>query len=310
MAGRGFTGLVLLAACAFATIWRPLDAHAQLALPGAVAPTPEGAIASPSAKPKPKKKPRAANAGGGESTDGFKGPALAPKPPSEETIVGKPLMLDGGRGSITFERAGADLRVAKFSIHGDRLSRSGESCEVNVGASMATTPHEDESGLRGYRLDFPACPVAFEVLDGAVLVSNGGKPCEFKAADCRANPAGVWGIGAAELDPKKAKEMLGNRAKVEKTVRADFRKLYDRYKSDVPLRKLLVHEQAEFPSARETTCRNYAQESDFGYCALRVTEGRALTLAYQLAKGVKRPADLETNEAYLAARAKALKHRH
>jgi hypothetical protein len=96
-------------------------------------------------------------------------------------------------------------------------------------------------------------------------------------------------MGESEFDAKRSKDMLGLRARVEQTVRNDFRVLYDRIKKDLPLRKLLVREQAGFSSLREEICRSYAQESEYGYCALRVTEARALTLATQLVKGFKRP---------------------
>lgn len=266
-------------------------AKAQLALPGAIAPAPEGSVAAPSGGPAKPKKKRVVSTG--EGGDAARGPAIAPKLPSDDTIVGKPLVLDGSRGSITFERSGADLLAAKLTMTGDRLSRSGESCEVNVSAPMKLSPRESDAGLHRYQIDFPACPFAFDVLDGAILVTNEGKACELKEADCRTDPDGLWGMGQNEFDPKKSTEMLGARARVEKTVRADFRTLYDRNKGDKPLRKLLVREQAGFSSWREMICRNYAQESEYGYCALRVTEARALALGNQLAHGVKRPPGLE-----------------
>jgi hypothetical protein len=94
-------------------------------------------------------------------------------------------------------------------------------------------------------------------------------------------------MGASEFDPKKGEEMLGARARVEKTVRGNFRTLYDRNKKEKAIRSFVVKEQAGFSSWREEICRSYARESDFGYCALRLTEARAITLGAQLAKGVK-----------------------
>ena len=64
-----------------------------------------------------------------------------------------------------------------------------------------------------------------------------------------------------------------------------FKALYDKIKSDKALRKELVREQAGFSARREEICRSYVEEADFGYCALRVTEARALALGSQLAKG-------------------------
>lgn len=255
----------------------------QLALPGAVAPTPEGTVTSPS--PKPKKKLSSGEMGQA------RGPAVMPKAPSEDTIVGKTLKLDGAGSEIEFSKNGTGLDVVKLTMSGDRLKRSGEECRVDVaGMPLKLTPREGGSGLRRYQLaSFPACPFTLDVLDGAVLVTNEGKACEIKEADCRADPSGLWGMAETEFDPKKAEEMLGARAKVEKSVRADFRELYERNKKDKLVRSFVVKEQAGFSSWREEVCRSYAKESDYGYCALRLTEARAIALGAQLASGVKLP---------------------
>lgn len=253
-------------------------AVAQFALPGAIAPAPAGSVAAPAetAKARPR--------GQGVTP-------VAPKLPSEDTIVGRTLYLDGSRSSIELQRQGAELEVAKLSLTGDRLSRSGETCQVEVVETpLKLRPLETTSGLRRYEVDFPACPFGFEALDGAILVANEGKACELKEADCRADPNGLWGMGAAEFDPKRADDMLTLRARVEQTVRNDFKALYDKIKADKPSRKELVREQAGFSSRREEICRSYLQEAEFGYCALRVTEARALALGAQLAKGVKKTA--------------------
>lgn len=262
-------------------------AGAQLALPGAVAPTPEGTVTSPAAKPKKK---RVSSGEMGEA----RGPAVMPKAPSEDTIVGKSLKLDGAGSTIELARAGADLQVTKLALAGDRLSRSGEECRVDVaGMPLKLTQRNSGSGLRRYQIEFPACPFTFDVLDGAILVTNEGKACEIKDADCRADPSGLWGMAETEFDPKKAPEMLGARARVEKTVRGNFRALYDRNKKEKEIRNFVVREQAGFSSWREEVCRSYAKESEFGYCALRLTEARAIALGAQLATGIKLPAALE-----------------
>ncbi len=258
---------------------------AQLSLPGAVAPTPEGTLTSPSGAPKPKKKVSSGEMGAA------RGPVVMPKAPSEDTILGKTLKLDGAGSAIEFSRAGTDLQVAKLTLSGDRLSRSGEECRVDVaGMPLKLTVGNSGAGLRRYQLSsFAACPFTLDVLDGAILVTNEGRACEIKVADCRADPSGLWGMAETEFDPKKAEEMLGARAKVEKTVRADFRELYQRNSKDKLVRDFVVKEQAGFSSWREEVCRSYAKESDFGYCALRLTEARAIVLGAQLAAGVKLP---------------------
>jgi hypothetical protein len=295
--------VLLASAATTCALWLTNPAIAQLALPGAVAPTPEGAVASPGA-PKAKKK-----VSGGEM-GAARGPIVMPKAPSEDTIVGKPLKLDGSGSLIEFSKNGDDLQVAKLTLSGDRLSRSGEQCKVEVaGMPLKLTASGSGSGLRRFQLaSFPACPFTLDVLDGAILVTNDDKACEIKVADCRADPSGLWGMPESDFDPAKAEEMLGARAKVEKTVRSDFRALYDRNKGEKLVRSFVVKEQAGFSSWREEVCRSYAKESDFGYCALRLTEARVIALGAQLAGGVKLPEGYaEAAAAEEAAKAKPKK---
>ncbi|MBY6243660.1 hypothetical protein [Methylosinus sp. Sm6] len=264
----------LLRAIGLCSAFALTDARAQLALPGAIAPQPTGSVAAPAEGAKPR--PRV------ESVT-----PVAPKLPSEETIIGHALYLDGSRSSIELQRQGEGLEVARLALTGDRLSRSGESCRIEVSEPLRLTSRRTESGLRRYEVEFPACPFTFDALDGAILVSNDGRACELKQADCRADPNGLWGMGETEFDTKKANEMLTLRARVEQKVRNDFKALYDKIKSEKALRKELVREQAGFSARREEICRAYVAEADFGYCALRVTEARALALGSQLANSFK-----------------------
>lgn len=255
-------------------------AQAQLALPGAIAPAPAGSVAAPADGAKPRAR----------ASMGSVAP-MAPKPPSEDSIIGRALHLDGARSTIELQRQGEGLEVAHLVLTGDRLSRSGETCRIEVSEPLKLTQQQTDTGLRRYVVDFPACPFAFDALDGAILVGNDGKACELKQADCRADPNGLWGMGADELDPKKASDMLTMRARVEQKVRDDFKALYGKIKSDKTRRKELVREQAGFSSRREEICRAYASEADFGYCALRVTEARAVALGTQLATRFKKTAE-------------------
>lgn len=198
---------------------------------------------------------------------------------------------------MEFQRSAGETRLVKLTLAGDRLSRSGESCSVEApAAQLKLAPREGDAGVRRYQLDYADCPFSVDVLDGAVLVSTEKGACTITASDCRVDPNGLWGMGAAEFDPKNAKDMLNLRARVEKTIHADFRALYDKNKKDRPLRAYLVREQAGFSARRGEICRNYAQEADFGYCALRITEARALRLGTQLAKGVKLPQGVALQE--------------
>jgi hypothetical protein len=267
-------------------------AHAQLALPGAAAPSDAGAVAPEAQSEETAVRKRRAAAGEGEA-----GPAVAPKPPSEDSIAEKPLFLDGSRGCMEFQRAGGETRLVKLTLAGDRLSRSGESCSVEAPAAQLKLAGRDgDAGVRRYQVNYADCPFSIDVLDGAVLVSTEKGACTIAASDCRVDPNGLWGLGAAEFDPKNAKDMLNMRARVEKTVRADYKALYEKNKKDRPLRDHIVRDQAGFSSRREEICRNYAQEADFGYCALRVTEARALKLGTEVAKGVKLPQGVAVQE--------------
>jgi hypothetical protein len=250
-------------------------AFAQIVLPGAIAPAPAGSVVAP------------AETGRGRPRGQANVAPLAPKLPSEDSILGRTLHLDGTRSTIEFQRQGDTLEVAKLALLGDSLSRSGETCRIEVSEPLKLLPRETPSGLRRYDMDFPICPFNFEILDGAILVTNEGGACEVRQADCRTDPNGLWGASASELDPKRANDMAAQRARVEQTVRNHFKALYDKNKNDKTMRKELVREQAGFSSRREEICRSYAEEAELGYCALRVTEARALALGAQLAKGVK-----------------------
>ena len=257
-------------------------ANAQMALPGAVAPTPAGTVTQ-AAKPK-------SRGGGGGGMGEARVKAIMPKAPTEEAILDKSLKLDGAGSEILITRAGTDIQVDKLVFSGDRLSRSGEQCRYEApGAPLKLSAKESGAGLRRYQVDFPDCAFSFDVLDGAILATNDGKICEIKSADCRIDPEGLWGMGETDFDPKTAGDMLGARAKVERTVRSNFRALYDRNKGDKAVRAFIVREQAGFSSWREEVCRSYAKESDFGYCALRLTEARVISMGAQLASGIKQP---------------------
>ena len=116
------------------------------------------------------------------------GPAIMPKAPAEDAIVGKIIKRDGEGSAIEFSRAGADLQVAKLTLVGDDLRRSGEACRVEVtGTPLKLTARQSDTGLRRYQIAFPACAFTFDVLDGAILVTNEGKACELKDAGCHAD---------------------------------------------------------------------------------------------------------------------------
>jgi hypothetical protein len=243
------------------------SAVAQLQLPGALGqPAPAGTVAPPAEAPKEKPKP----------------PIL--RAPSEDAIVGRTLLRNGTTGTLVIERAGKDLRVQKLALSGDQISKPNEHCRVEVsGLPLALNSEGKPAGLSRYKLALDICPFSIDVLDGAVLASNDGKTCEFKAADCQVDPAGLWGPRPSELGAERTKELERQRTQAETAMRADFRALLAAAGKDKQQIKAVASEQAGFSSAREEKCRTYAGEDVHGFCALRFTEARAIALGARLA---------------------------
>ncbi|MFV0279971.1 MAG: hypothetical protein ACK5JM_04315 [Rhodoblastus sp.] len=250
------------AACAFAA-----PAHAQLQLPGAFQPAPAGTVAPAPDAAKPRKAaPRK--------------PAPPPKPPGEESILGRTLMQKGADGLIEFSRAGKDLQLVKLKIAGDLISRFGERCLVDLSAEpIALTPDEKPLGLARYKVELPACPFSVDILNGAINVVREGGACEFKTADCRVDPTGLWGQPANEIGPKRAKEIERERHRAEQTMRDQFKIWIKSAGKDRALVSRIAREQAAFSSRREEACRSYQRETEHGYCALVFTEGRIAAIA-------------------------------
>ena len=61
-------------------------------------------------------------------------------------------------------------------------------------------------------------------------------------------------------------------------MRTNFRALLASVGKDQEAVKKIVGEQAGFSSEREMTCRNYLREEIHGFCAVRITQARALAL--------------------------------
>ena len=271
-------------------------ASAQLALPGAVAPTPEGATAAPVSRPKVKAKPKAI-------TDGPAAPrGTAVAIPSILSLVGKTLSLNGGASQVTFGTADKTVAVPKLVLTGEKISAASDTCRVESSATaLALSGLGKPDGLEQYRVEFPACPIVFDVLDGAILVPAATPTCDFVEADCRVRPAGLWGQSPGEIGPDKVKLLERARAAADAAVRSNYKGLTASTK-DRPTIMGFARDQAQFSSTRAEICRDYADEGRHGYCAARFTEARAALLHDRLG------AALVDKAARKAAKDKKKKH--
>lgn len=254
-------------------------ARAQLLLPGATsqAQPPAAAQASPSPAPAPAPAPP------------NKPKPAPPKPPPIKSILGRELSLNGSEGAIRFQAAprkgDREIEITKLSLAGEETTDSPGPCLVNVvteepiRAKFAGRPN----GLSRFDVDIKACPFSFEILDGAILVSRTPPACEFAAAQCRANLAGLWGPPGKSFGPDQAKRLEHERGRAETEMRNKFRALMAKAGKDKEAVKKIASEQAGFSSARETACRNYAGEDARGFCALRLTQARIAALQAALA---------------------------
>ena len=246
---------------------------AQLALPGAAPPAPARAPASTS---KPKKAGSAALRISPTEAAG----TAAPDPAS---IDGRPLLLNGRSGLLQLSGAGATLQVDKLRLAGESVSDSGQQCIVDIVGEkpITATSVGRPDGLERYEVDVPACPFAFDVLNGAVLVPPQITACVFKAADCQTSPGGLWGPDPASIE-KDAPAIAMQRALAEKTMGKALQALEERAQDNQDAAELM-RDQTGFPGGRDDQCRNYAKESTLGFCAANLTEARAALLEARLA---------------------------
>jgi hypothetical protein len=203
-------------------------------------------------------------------------------PPSGDTIIGRDLLLNGVHGVLRFSDQADALQIERFSMLGEVISDPAQQCLIDVvGKSTIGTKnlgHPD--GLQRFVAEIPACPLEFDVLDGAVLAPRQIQACVFKQADCQANPSGLWGPDGASIaaDAKLKKEA---RASAEAAMDANYRILAARLQ-DQRRSEALVDEQSRFLADREEICRSYPREDLHGFCTIRVTVARAAFLKARL----------------------------
>jgi hypothetical protein len=248
-------------------------ADAQLTLPGAA---PAATSRAPAVAPKPKKPRAGANAAKKVKSKPLSAPSVA-------AIDARPLMLNGKDGMLQLSGSGETLTVSQLRLPGESVSDPSQRCIVNIVGEkpIKATSEGRPDGLDRYDVDVPACPFAFDVLDGAVLVPSQITACVFRAADCQTSPSGLWGPDKAELEKDAA--AIGNRRnEAEKSMAKALRVIEERAK-DNPDAAALLRDQNAFPSQREDACRDYVKETDYGFCAASLTEARAVLLEARLA---------------------------
>jgi hypothetical protein len=201
------------------------------------------------------------------------------KPVSEDSVLSRDLRLNGNQGSLRIERAASGL-TARATFQGTVLGRPEESCSVRVGEGepIPLTSQGRPDGVPRYEAAIPACPITFDVFEGAVL-ATGSSVCTFEAASCRIEPQGLWGPEPSSLIAQ-AKTLEQARGQADRAVRENYRALTQRAKPNEV--RPIVTEQAAFSSEREQLCQNYAREGAHGFCNARFSEARALSLASRL----------------------------
>jgi hypothetical protein len=249
-------------------------ACAQLTLPGAAPAKPQGAKVSPVRHRSPGPSAKEAE---GRAKAARAGPARG-----IESVAGRPLLLNGTSGLMQISGDDKTATIDKLELSGETVSDPSQRCVVNIVGEkpiLATSVGRPD-GLERFQADIPACPVVFDILDGAVLVPSQITACVFKAADCRTSPGGLWGPDGASLTGDAAK-IVKERAEAERAMAKIVRAIEDRAKES-PEAADLLRDQNDFAGQRDETCRDYAKESIHGYCALRVTQARTALLQARL----------------------------
>jgi hypothetical protein len=250
------------------------ETRAQLTLPGAPSAEPPGAQVAPA-------KHRSSARSATEAATGAKGLKAAPAT-GIASVAGRPLLLNGKSGLLQISGDDKTATIDKLQLAGESVSDPSQRCVVDIVgekpilAASAGRP----DGLARFEADVPACPVAFDVLDGAVLVPSQITACVFKAADCQTIPGGLWGPEGGSLTDDAAK-IVKERAEAEKAMAKLVRAIEDRAEGS-PEAATLARDQNAFAGQRDELCRDYAKESIHGYCALRVTQARTALLQARL----------------------------
>jgi hypothetical protein len=192
-------------------------------------------------------------------------------------------MLNGTAGRLRLERLGRDQYAARLKLEGTSISSPARACTIDLGNNepVPVVSLGRPQGLPRYAVEAPSCPLVFDIVGDAAIVSAPDADCLFQAADCRVNPRGVWGPEGRGLGPR-TREIERDRGRSDSDMREAFRQLIARMQG--PDVKAVAAEQASFSSARDGTCRTYVAENAHGYCAAKLTEARVAAIRAQIQK--------------------------
>jgi len=249
-------------------------ALAQLQLPGAVAPTPQGATAPGRANA-----PRAPGDGSNPLL-----PRTVSGPPLrrwEEGLPGRTLRFLGQHGSLVITRSGAGPQASYSVVATGIVGRRGNDIRnictpsLNGGQPVPLTAQGRPAGLARFEAAFPGCTITLDLMADAAFVAAPGGACTFD--DCVVDPTGLWGPNDREITSDR--EIERARGVAERKLN-DARRILQARLRTTPEGRQFLQEQAGFPANRERLCRNYGT-SDIGpaFCALKFTEARAENLA-------------------------------
>lgn len=251
-------------------------AHAQLQLPGAVAPTPQGATA-PTSRPVGPRPPGAAD--GSPATP--RGVSASTLRRWEEALPGRTLRFLGQQGSMVITRTGPPAQPT-YTITATGVGRRGNDIrnictpDLNGGQTVTLKPAGRPQGLQRFEAAFPGCTMTIDVLSDVAFVTAPDGACRF-SDDCVVDPTGIWGPNDREIPADR--EIERARGVAERRLN-DARRILQARLRTTPEGRIFLQEQAGFPANRERVCRNYGT-SDIGpgFCALKYTEARGEALA-------------------------------
>ena len=275
---------MLLVCCLLGSTLATSRVGAQLVLPGA-APSAQKEAGHAGARPK----------GGGAAPRSAKEEESAA--PAISGLAGHSLLLNGKAGLLQIGGDEKSVLIEKLQFAGEGVSDPSQKCVVDIVGEkpIQATSVGRPDGIDRYEAGVPACPFAFDVLDGAALVPSQITACVFKAADCQTAPGGLWGPDGDSLVGDAA-NIAKERAAAEKQMGKLLHVVEGRAQANEDAANLL-RDQSAFPGQRDDACREYGKESIHGYCALRFTQARVALLKARLdALPADHPANSEANK--------------